>query len=351
MITLPLSQVEPGMKLAKDVILNDGRLLLLAGFIIKPLYVRKLEAFNVADITVEDGPFSPISENEEEKVYYHAKSTVKKIFTLVREGGQADMLEVEDAVRKILDNVISNENIMLQLTGIKDIDNYTFLHSVDVCIYSTIIGKKLGYSDEHLMSLGMGSILHDIGKCKVPINILQKPCSLTDDEASVMHLHSVYGYEIIRNIFGMNAKIARIAFQHHEKWNGSGYPLGITETSIDPLSRIVSLADVYDALTSDRVYKKRTLPHIAAEYIKRNSGTLFDPYIVDLFVESIAAYGNGTLVLLNTGEVGTIIADKGSCSTRQKVYVFSNKSGPPVLQPYIVDLNERKDVDIVEVYI
>ncbi len=351
MITLPLSEIKPGMKLARDVILSDGRLLLMAGFFIKPLYIRKLEAFNVTHITVEDCSYTPIEENEEEKVYNHAKSTVKKIFTHVREGKHADMDEVESTVRKILNNIILNENIMLQLTGIRDIDNYTFLHSVDVCIYSTIIGKKLGYNDEHLMHLGMGSILHDIGKCKVPIHILKKPGKLTNEELSEMYLHSVYGYEIIKNIYGMNAKIARIAFQHHEKWDGSGYPLGLTETLIDPLSRIVSLADVYDALTSDRVYKKRTLPHIAAEYIKRNSGILFEPYIVELFIENIAAYSNGTLVLLNTGEVGTIIAEKDSKNTRQKVYVFSNKSGPPVLQPYIVDLNEHKDVDIVEVFI
>ena len=146
---------------------------------------------------------------------------------------------------------------MLQLTGIRDIDNYTFLHSVDVCIYSIIIGKKLGYGKEPLMTLGMGAILHDIGKCKVPVEILQKPDRLTDEEFHTMKLHTVYGYEIIKNSYQLSTKIANIAFQHHEKWDGSGYPMGISQIDIDPLSRIVALADVYDALTSDRVYKKR----------------------------------------------------------------------------------------------
>jgi len=351
MVTLPLSEVKPGMKLAKDVILSDGRLLLMAGFYIKPIYLRKLEAFNITHITVEDTTYTPIDENEEEKVYNHARDTIKNIFTLVREGRNADMAEVEVTVRKILDNVISNETVMLQLTGIRDIDNYTFLHSVDVCIYSTILGKKLGYNEEHLMDLGMGSILHDIGKCRVPMHILQKPDKLTNEELAEMQRHAAYGYEIIKNIYGMNSKIARVAFQHHEKWDGTGYPLGLSSTMIDPFSRIVSLADVYDALTSDRVYKKRTLPHIAADYIKRNSGILFDPYIVELFVENIAAYGEGTVVLLSTGEVGSVIGEKGSRNTRQKVYVFANKSGPPVLQPYVVDLNERPDIDIIEVFV
>ncbi|HOJ79433.1 MAG TPA: HD-GYP domain-containing protein [Clostridiales bacterium] len=347
---LELSQLKPGMRLAKDVILPDGRLLLLAGFIVKPLYLRKLEAFNVDYVYVEDGEYEPFEEFEEEKLYNHAAATIKNIFTLARRDRDVDIISVMDTVNDILNKVMQNETVMLQLTGIRDIDNYTFLHSVDVCIYSIIIGKKLGYGREPLMTLGMGAILHDIGKCKVPIEILQKPDRLTDDEFHTMKLHTVYGYEIIKNSYQLSTKTANIAFQHHEKWDGSGYPMGISDNEIDPLSRIVALADVYDALTSDRVYKKRELPHVAAEYIKNNAGVLFDPYIVDLFVNSIAVYTEGTLVLLSTGEVGSVVSSGSVGGARQKISVFSNKSGPPVLQPYIVDLNERTDVEIVEVF-
>lgn len=351
MVKVPLSQLKPGMRLAKDVIPVDGRLLLLAGFAIKPLYIRKLEAFNIEYVYIEEGEFTPIEEFEEEKVYNHAAVTIKNIFTLVREGENTNVSVVRDTVSEILQNVIKNENIMLQLTGIRDIDNYTFLHSVDVCIYSTIIGKKLGYGEDHLMALGMGAILHDIGKCKIPISILQKPDKLTIREFNEMKLHTVYGCEIIKSIYGLSSKIANIAFQHHEKWDGTGYPFGLKENSIDPLARIVTLADVYDALTSDRVYKRRELPHTAAEYIKKNSGSLFDPFIVEMFINSIVVYGDGTLVLLNTGELGSIISSGSVGGTRQKVNVFSAKSGPPVLKPYIIDLNERNDIDIVEIFV
>lgn len=351
MIKVPLSQLKPGMRLAKDVILEDGRLLLLAGFAIKPLYIRKLIAFNVTDIYIEEGSFTPVEEFEEEKVYNHAAKTIKNIFSLARKDHTVNISLVRDSVSEILQKVIENETVMLQLTGIRDIDNYTFLHSVDVCIYSTIIGKKLGYGKDPLMALGMGAILHDLGKCKVPIDILQKPDKLTDSEFRQMKLHTVHGCEIIKSSYNLSSKIANIAFQHHEKWDGSGYPLGLTANTIDPLARIVALADVYDALTSDRVYKKRELPHIAAEYIKNNSGVLFDPFIVELFINSIATYDEGTLVLLNTGELGSIISSGIAGSTRQKVNVFSNKSGPPILQPYIIDLNEHKNVEIVEIYL
>lgn len=351
MIKLALSQLKPGMKLAKDIYLHDGRLLLLAGFAIKSIYIRKLEAFNVNEIYVEEGQYTPVEEYDEEKIYNHAAETVKNIFTMARKDEYADISIVRDTVSDILHKVIENEIIMLQLTGIRDIDNYTFLHSIDVCIYSIIIGKRLGYGNDPLMALGMGAILHDIGKCKVPFEILLKPGRLTDDEFDLMKLHTVYGYEIIKNSYRLSTKIANIAFQHHEKWNGSGYPMRTSSSAIDPLARIVALSDVYDALTSDRVYKKRTLPHIAAEYIKNNAGTLFDPFIVDLFTSSIAVYNEGTLVLLSTGELGSIVSSGKVGDARQKVSVFSNKSGPPVLKPYIVDLNERKDVEIVEIFL
>ena len=351
MIQLKLSQLKPGMKLAKDVILPDGRLLLLSGFTIKPMYLRRLESFRVEKVYVEEGHFEPIEEFVEERVYSHAVATIKNIFTLTKRTLDADISVIKDTVNDIMTRIIDNETVMLQLTGIRDIDNYTYLHSVDVCIYSIILGKKLGYGNEPLTALGMGAILHDIGKCKVPLEILQKPGKLTDEEFYEMKLHTVHGCEIIRHTYCMGTKVANIAFQHHEKWDGSGYPMGISANVIDPLARIVALADVYDALTSDRVYKKRELPHIAAEYIKQNSGTLFDPFIVDLFLNSIAVYGAGTLVLLNTGEVGSVVSSGSVSGERQKISVFSNKAGPPVLHPYIVDLNQNRDVEIVEIFI
>lgn len=350
MIPLDLNQLKPGMKLARDVILPDGRLLLLAGFVIKPVYLRKLEAFGVRTVYVEEGYYEPIEEYFEERLYNHAVATIKNIFTMTKRNWDPDISIARETVSDIIGSVIENETVMLQLTGIKDIDNYTFLHSVDVCIYSVILGKKLGYGKEPLMTLGMGAILHDIGKCKVPLDILQKPGKLTEEEFHIMKMHTVYGCEIIKNTYRMGTKVANIAFQHHEKWDGTGYPMGISANAIDPLARIVALTDVYDALTSDRVYKKRELPHLAASYIKQNAGLLFDPFIVDLFLNSIAVYGEGTLVLLNTGEVGSVVSSGSISGERQKISVFANKAGPPVLQPYIVDLNKSSDIEIVEVF-
>lgn len=352
MIKLPVSELKPGMRLSRDVRLLDGRLLLLAGFAIKPLYIRKLDAFGIEHVYVEEGPYELIEEYTEEKLYEQAHTTIRKVFALVRDNKEVDYSVIRKTVNEIIQMIISNETVMMHITGVRDIDNYTFLHCVDVCIYSVILGKKLGYSDEQLINLGIGAILHDIGKCKISLDILQKPDKLTDNEFSAMQLHTVYGCEIIKNANGsLGNNIANIAFQHHEKWDGSGYPIGIKAEMIDPFSRIVTVADIYDALTADRVYKKKVLPHVAAEYIKNNASKLFDPFIVDLFISSIAVYTEGTIVLLNTGEVGSIIETKETSSSRQKIKVIANKSGPPVLEPYTKDLARYPEVEIVEIFI
>lgn len=345
---ISLTELKPGMKLAKDVYLSDGKLLLLSGFVIKPRYIRKLELFKIPHVYVEEEIEVPLSEICEEKVYTEAFNTIKTVLTSVRQGNDVDVPAIKDTVNEIVHKVINNESVFMQLTGIRDIDNYTFLHSVDVCIYSIITGKHLGLSLQELTELGMGAVLHDIGKCKVPLDILMKPGKLTEDEFHIMKLHTVYGHEIIKNTRGLSKRISNIACQHHEKWDGTGYPLGLANYQIDKFSRIVTAADIYDALTADRVYRKRDLPHEAAEYIVGSSSTLLDPDVATVFIRNIAVYPEGSIVILNSGEIGSVIETTNNRSIRPKVLVIAKKEGPPVLEPYVLDLMKELDVFIVD---
>jgi HD-GYP domain-containing protein (c-di-GMP phosphodiesterase class II) len=345
---ISISELKPGMKLAKDVLLNDGKLLLLSGFAIKPRYIRKLELFNIEYVYIEEGQEVPLSEISEEKVYTEAFNSIKSVLTSVRDGKDIDVPAIKSTVNEIVHKVINNEPVFMQLTGIRDIDNYTFLHSIDVCIYSVITGKKLGLSQRELTELGIGAILHDIGKCKVPLEILMKPGKLTDDEFHVMKLHTVYGHEIINNTWGLSKRISSIACQHHEKWDGTGYPLGLGSYQIDRFSRIVTASDIYDALTADRVYRKRDLPHEAAEYIIGCSSTLLDPDIATVFIRNISVYPEGSIVVLNSGEIGSVIEADKNMSIRPKVMITANKEGPPVSKPYVIDLMKELDIFIID---
>jgi len=346
-----VSELQPGMVLAKDVYNHeDGRLLLLKGFSLKPRYITKLESLGITYVYINEEAI-PVTEEEigEEKIYSEAFTTIRNVLTSVRDGESIEVAPVKETVDEIVHKIINNESVFMQLTGIRDIDNYTFHHSVDVCIYSVITGKAIGLSTEELTVLGIGAILHDIGKCKVPTEILLKPGKLTDDEFMVMKLHTIYGYEIIYNSDGLSKQIANIACQHHEKWNGAGYPAGIKENQIDTLARIVSVADVYDALTADRCYRKKDLPHEAAEFVMGNSGTLFDPDLAKAFIKNIQVYPDGCMVLLNTGEIGSVIDASKNMALRPKLKIIARKEGPPIFDPYIIDLVANPSVFIVDV--
>lgn len=348
MLKIMINQIEPGMKLAKDVVLDDGRILLLKGFTIKPRYVTKLQTYNVPFIYVEEERVDPDTISEE-VLYEDTFTTIKDVMESVRADEEIDVEELKDTVQDLVHYILNDDMIFMTLTGIRDIDNYTFLHSVDVCIYTIITAKALELDINEIHELALAAILHDIGKCKVPLSILNKPGKLTDQEFEIMKDHSRRGANITRNMEGISEKVSRIILQHHEKWDGSGYPEGTKGHSIEMGARIISIADVFDALTSDRVYRKRFMPHDAAEFLMRQSDSQFDPKLLDCFIESIAVYPQDSIVLLNTGEVARVLPAKGSASIRPKVSIITKKNGPPILTPYEVDLQENQSKYVVDI--
>lgn len=345
---LLLSEAESGMRLAQDVILDDGCILLLKGFTIKSRYIQRLKAYKVANIFVEKDRV-PVEEISEERIYWDAYNNVKGIMKSVRMNEEVDIAHLKNTIKDMVQYIMNDDTVFMALSGIRDIDNYTFLHSVDVCIYSVITAKAMNLSLEEIQELALAAILHDIGKCKVPLSILNKPGKLTDEEFDIIKLHSITGMEIVEHLPGLNKKIARIICQHHEKWDGSGYPFGLKSYDIELPARIICIADVYDALTANRVYRKRFMPHEAVEYLMTKNDFQFDPRIIKSFINSIAVYPQGTIVLLNTGEVARVLPSRGMRSMRPKVSVISRKDGPPVLNPYVIDLRKNHTVFVVDI--
>jgi len=304
--------------------------------------------FHVPWVYVED-EISVMDFLSEETVYTETFQTIKNVMDSVRDGGSIDLPVVKDTVDDIVRRILNDDNVFMKLSGIRDIDNYTYLHSVDVCIYSVITGKSLNLAADEICELGLGAILHDIGKCKIPLGILNKPSRLTASEYDIIKRHAEYGYDIACKTPNVSRRIADIALNHHERWDGTGYPSGKTGEKIDILSRIVALADVYDALTANRVYRKRFMPHEAAEYIMSNSSLHFDPILLKVFLDNIAIYPADTFVLLNTGEIARVMGAKGAPSLRPRVMVITRKDGPPVLSPYEIDLMTNPTIFITDI--
>lgn len=185
-------------------------------------------------------------------------------------------------------------------------DIYTYSHSLNVAIISLTLGIALNLDQEALTSLCIGALVHDIGKAFIPKSILLKPGRLTPEEFKMVKKHSELGYEFLNNNPYFNDSSKQVALEHHEHFNGSGYPYGKSGDTISRFARIVCIADVYDALTSNRAYKKALPPTDSLEYLMSNSGTLFDPELLTIFCRIVIPFPHGTIVNLSNGDMAQV---------------------------------------------
>lgn len=227
-----------------------------------------------------------------------------------------------DTTRSITDDLMKaisdNDAIAVDISTLKVSDEYTFKHSVDVATMSMIVAKKYGLSDKEIYELGISGLLHDVGKSKIPNEILNKAGRLTDDEFSMMKQHSLFGYSILKEKEDLSVSIKMGVLQHHEKMNSKGYPMGVSAEKINLFARIISVADIYDALVTERPYKKPFSPRDAVEMIMSMTEEL-DINVMRSFLESVILYPVGTDVELSTGEKARVIENNPKYVLRPKV--------------------------------
>jgi HD-GYP domain-containing protein (c-di-GMP phosphodiesterase class II) len=217
--------------------------------------------------------------------------------------------------------------------------------SLNVTTLSLIIGKRLGYKEDRLERLGLGAFLHDIGKVKVPNSILNKPGELTDSEFEEVKKHTIYGYEILKPQDSVPETSARIAYQHHERCDGSGYPKGITRRFIDEGSRIVAIADVFDSMINDRVYRPGIKVNEVIEYLYSTvTQNKLDREIVKMFLEIITPYPIGTKVKLSIGCEAVVVKINKDAKLRPVVKILNINSLNEAIE---VDLKKNLSIDIV----
>jgi len=339
------------MTLAKTVYSRDGKRLLNLGLKLTDAYIKKLMDYGIPTVYIQDpAPADDfqlirIYENVKElpdvinfETRLEAEKIIRNIMQDVKLGQLFDVQPAKQIVKKMASEIMANKNIIAKLSDIRILDDYTFAHCVNVCVLSMATGVILNYSPHKLYDLGLGALLHDVGKVKVPNEILNKPSPLDSEELIHIHRHPIYGYEILRQHPDVNALAANVALQHHEKYNGTGYPKGLAGGNIHEFAKIVAIADVYDALTADRVYKNMILPYEAIEVIIASSGYQFDPELVKTFVRNTAIYPIGSLVELNTGERGIVIRNNRSLPMRPTVRIMTDPGGREIEDGPEVDL-------------
>ncbi|MCX7923948.1 MAG: HD-GYP domain-containing protein [Clostridia bacterium] len=345
-----LENVEPGAKLARDIFSFEGRVLLTSGVEIRKDYIERLKHSGVTEVYIEDELSHGIEVCDvvRHKTREEAKGVVKKLMESCAFTNSINTSKVKELIDRIIDELLTNEDILLNLTDLKTVDDYTFEHSVNVCILALITGIGLGYNHLRLKDLGTGAILHDIGKLRIPESILKKPSQLTVEEFEEIKKHTVYGYEILKNNKNVSMISAFIAFGHHERYDGSGYPLQLRGENIHQCARIVAVADVYDALTSDRVYRKKLRPHEAVEYITSLGTRHFDAEIIESFTKYIALYPVGTGVLLSTREKALVVRNNRNVPTRPVVKIIYDENNDKVYDNNELDLTKNMGIFIVD---
>jgi putative nucleotidyltransferase with HDIG domain len=258
-----------------------------------------------------------------QKLCLAAKEQMIEMFAEARMGKAVHAGSVESLVQEINASVTRNPDALISVARLKRHDDYTYLHSVAVCALMIALAKQLKLPEDQVREAGVGGMLHDIGKAAMPLTVLNKPGALTDDEFRIMKAHPVKGFEMLKEGGGASAAALEIALHHHEKFDGTGYPHGQAGESIDLLSRMGAVCDVYDAISSNRPYKKAWSP---AESVRRMAAWKghFDPQVFNAFVKSIGIYPVGALVRLQSDLLAVVTEQNDDSLLTPKVRIFFN---------------------------
>ncbi len=280
------------------------------------------------------------------KTYFSTVTAVSEVMESLKLKQAVSLKRSKRVVQSMVDQILQEDTTLLGLTNLRSHDEYTYNHSVNVCILAIAIGQRLGYRKRSLSELGMAALFHDLGKYDIPLEILNKATDFTPEEWEVMRSHPIMSVkELVRlkGIHEMAVKVAIGAFEHHLNYDLSGYPKLATKRKLSLVGRIVCIVDCYDALTASRVYSRIPFaPDKALRFMLSRSGKAFDPILMKLFVNAIGVFPIGTLVLLNTKEIGIVAAsnpnpEKGD---RPKIRVILDPAGNECEEKYI-DLSEE----------
>lgn len=343
---MQISECKPGMYLGEDIINSSGVVFLGSGTRLTDRHLDSLANIGVETVYIASPERYEELENDmilfDKQLNIEFKKTIdsfKNVYQNVRMGNQIILEELKDNIMPLVSRVLTNNNILGNLRMIEVADEYTYKHSINVGMVSSMIGKWMGYNQNELMDLALSGMLHDIGKSKIPIEIINKPAKLTSEEFDIIKTHPRAGYEILCESKEANFDVLFGVLEHHEWISGGGYPNGSAGKKIHEYARIVAVADVFDAITSNRSYKSKISPFKAAEIVMEESATHLDPEIVQLFLSRISQFYVGNKVQLNTGEVGEIVMVNRYNLTRPLIKV----------QEHFYDLSSNYRLQIVEV--
>jgi len=282
---------------------------------------------------------------EAKNAYAHTLEALKEISQKVSLGNPSGIRKILRTVQNMIDLIMEDDFVLLGLSTLKDYDDYTYVHSVNVAILSISVGARIGLKKEALEALGICGIFHDLGKIKIPIEIINKPGPLTDQEYNEVKKHSLNSVRMLLSLRTSRTILKEILigpFEHHQKYDLSGYPNSPGKASLSLYGRIISIADVYDALTSPRIYRPDSIsPPQALNIMIQKSGKDFDPVLLKVFINMLGVYPIGSLLKLNTGEYALVVkTEQNSNPLRPKILILEQTSDKKWKKGSLANLSE-----------
>lgn len=327
MIYIPLRHLKPGMMIARDITRGSTVFpLVTAGQKLTAALIEKLAKNQIAGVYIESTFCDDIEIHEliepefKQKIVSELKNFYKT-YTTHSAISVTSLKSMSGTVDGLVTQILSKGECLVNIVDIKDYDTYTYTHSMYVCIFSILIGIQLGYPRSALTELAMCGLLHDIGKLDIPLEIINKKSALTSEEFEVIKTHPDKAAARLKHCHQISSSVMRGILSHHEKYDGTGYPKGLAGKKIPIYGRILALADVYDALTSQRSYRKAWSSSEAVEYMMGCADTHFDMNLLQSFLKTVAAYPVGTVVRLSNGFLAVVIQNSSQNILRPKVRI------------------------------
>jgi HD-GYP domain-containing protein (c-di-GMP phosphodiesterase class II) len=307
-----LADCRIGNILAEDIINDNGIILVAKNTVLNPFILLKLSEIGIGFVHIydmKDKGNKPRNHHNHvfESNYLEAVTAIKELLGSLASGKRLELKKMESLKECIFKNINDANSVIGFLNELKTYDDYTYYHSANVAFYAMLMGKWTHMPEIEIKDLILSGCLHDIGKITIPNELLNKKERLTWNEFEEIKEHSKRGYMMVKDESGINNDVKDAVLSHHERMDGSGYPAGSGGASIGQYANIIAIADVYDAMTSERVYKHRTTPFEAFRMFSTTGVCQFDPYVIKVFSSNMASYMYGLKVQMSDGQVGEIV--------------------------------------------
>lgn len=335
---LRVEELKPGMIIAQPVLADTGQVLLEQGVFLTEDFIDNLGNWKISYVSIVLPDNSLSSNYRFFSMYGDTLKSVEETFKKVRAFKEVPMAECEELVENYIELIVNIVGVIDDLHNVKAHNEYTFRHSLNVAIIAGIIGKWMGFTGKNLKDIILAGLLHDIGKVLIPEGILDKPGKLTPEEMAVVRAHPTHGYHLLDDCLEIREEVKLGILQHHEREDGSGYPLGLSREKIHIYAKIVAIADIYDAMSTERVYRKKVPPFTVVEVILDQMYDKLNPQICLIFLAHIRGFLIGSSVLLNDGSKAKVVLLNGLLKLRPVVQLESGD---------LIDLDREKNLEVV----